>query len=62
MKDQRIIGILLVLLSIAIVILATQGTTLEDRDITPVLLTLPLGLYVLLTKKHIVYDFSPPEP
>lgn len=56
MKDQRIVGVALILICIITVILATQGTTVEEKDVTAVLLLLPLGLYALFGKKRILYD------
>jgi hypothetical protein len=56
MKRQRAIGIVLVLISILIVILAAQGATLEDRDSTVVLFTLPLGMYMIFTRDRFIYS------
>jgi len=56
MKGQRIIGIVLVLLSTLIILLAAQGSTPEEQDITVVLFSLPLGIYAICTKKRIVYS------
>jgi len=55
MKQQRICGVILVLLSILIVILAAHSTTMEERDITVVLLLLPLGVYLICTKSRVTY-------
>lgn len=55
MKQQRIAGVALVLISILIVLMAAQGTTPEEKDITAVLVTLPLGLYMIFTKSRLTY-------
>lgn len=48
---QKICGAVLLLLCICIIALAGQGVTVEERDITPVLLLGPLGLYLIFTKE-----------
>ena len=55
MKKQRIVGAAFVIISIILVLMASQETTLEGRDITAVLFTLPLGLYMLFTKTPCVH-------
>ncbi len=55
MRKQRLIGTALVLLSWLLLILAAGGGTTEDRDATAVLLLLPLGLYMIFTKRYILY-------
>ena len=47
MREQRLIGAALVIMSGILIALACSGTTQEDRDVTAVLLTLPLGLYMI---------------
>lgn len=59
MKQQRILGVILVLLCILIVLIAAQGTTPEEQDVTAVVFLLPLGLYAMFGKKKIVYDLRP---
>jgi hypothetical protein len=56
MTKQRFVGLALVAISAAILLLASTGKTPEDRDATAVLLTLPLGIYALITKKNILDD------
>ena len=56
MTKQRLLGLAFIAICVLIVAFAMQGTTVEDRDITPVLLFLPLGIYALITKKYILYD------
>ena len=55
MKRQRIIGALLVIISILLVLMASRGTTIEERDATAVLFILPLGLYMIFTKTDCMY-------
>lgn len=56
MTKQRLMGLALVAISAAILWLASTGKTVEDRDATAVLITLPLGIYALVTKEYILYD------
>ena len=52
---QMLMGIGLLILCGIMVEMARTGLTVEDRDITPVLLFGPLGLYLIFTKKKIIY-------
>lgn len=56
MRKQRLIGALLVIISGIVIVIAFLGTSPEDRDVTFVLFTLPLGLYMIFTKEYIFYD------
>lgn len=56
MTKQRLLGLTLVALSALLIALASQGKTVEDRDVTAVILLLPLGIYALVTKEYIFYD------
>ena len=42
---QRLLGLTLILISFAVIALAWTGTTPEERDVTVILITLPLGIY-----------------
>ncbi len=55
MRKQRIMGAVLVLLSIVILISAAAGRTPAEQDATIVLLILPLGLYMIFTKNYILW-------
>lgn len=55
MRKQRLMGIALVLISALILILAAIGETPDEQDATIVLLTLPLGLYMIFTKDYILF-------
>jgi hypothetical protein len=52
---QMLIGIGLLILCGIMVAMAKTGLTVEDRDITPVLLFGPIGLYLVFTKKKVIY-------
>lgn len=54
MRKQRFMGLIMLALSAAIIAIALTGTTPEDTDITAVLITLPLGVYMLLTKDYVL--------
>ena len=53
MREQRLIGAALVIMSGILIALACSGTTPEDRDVTAVLLTLPLGLYMIFADSYV---------
>lgn len=55
MRKQRVMGLALVVISGLLLALASTGTTPEEQDATAVLLTLPLGLYMIFTKTYILY-------
>jgi uncharacterized membrane protein len=58
MMRQRLAGFALVVICVLCVALASQGTTTEERDVTSVVLLLPLGIYAMTTKKYIMTDFD----
>ncbi len=51
----KVKGVLLFLLSAAIIALASQGTTRAEKDITPVFLLIPLGIQQLVTRESAVH-------
>ena len=54
-------GFALVAISILLLLLASTGETLEERDATAVLIIiLPLGLYMTVTKNYMLYDGEKP--
>lgn len=55
MLQQRLMGLLLVVLSIVMLIVCAHGTTIEDRDGTGAFMVLPMGLYLIFTKKICIY-------
>lgn len=56
MRKQRLMGVLLVVLSWAMLLIAGTGQTVEEQDATAVMLTLPLGLYMIYTETYVLYD------
>lgn len=52
---QKLYGLALIAMSAIMLYIASQGVTVEDRDATAVLLTAPLGLYLLFTRKIAIY-------
>lgn len=55
MIQQRLMGLLLVVLSVVMLIVCAHGTTVEDRDGTGAFMVLPMGLYLIFTKKICIY-------
>ena len=56
MREQRLLGALLVVVSGILLAIALSGTTVEEQDATAVLLTLPLGLYMMFSSKYLLSD------
>lgn len=52
---QILMGLGMLVICGFILHLASTGITVEDRDITPVLLFGPLGLYLIFTRKKVIY-------
>ena len=50
---QKLMGLLLIALTVLIFWLASTGTYFEERDSSAALMTAPIGIYLLFTK-HIV--------
>lgn len=48
---QRIMGIVLLLMTVLILVIASHAQVKGDLDATPVFLTFPLGMFLLLTKE-----------
>ena len=48
-------GIGLLIICGFIVQMARTGLTVEDRDITPVFLFGPMGLYLVFTRKKVIF-------
>lgn len=53
MREQRLIGAALVIMSGILFAMACGGTTPEDRGVTALLLTLPLGLYMIFADSYV---------
>lgn len=56
MTKQRLMGLALVVTSVLLLFMASTGETLEERDATAVLIILPLGMYMMVTKNYVLYD------
>lgn len=56
MREQRLLGALLVVVSGILLAIALSDTTVEEQDATAVLLTLPLGLYMMFSSKYLLND------
>lgn len=52
---QKLYGLALIAMSAIMLYIASQGVAVEDRDATAVLLTAPLGIYLLFTRKIAIY-------
>lgn len=62
LAKQRLLGLLMVVLSVGMVLLASLGETPEERDATVVVITLPMGLYVMITKDNVFDFYDGPRP
>ena len=51
---QKLIGLGILALDVLLIYIASKGTTVEERDATAVLLTLPMGLGALFSMKIII--------
>ena len=56
MREQRLLGALLVVVSGILLAIALSGTTVEEQDATAVLLTLTLGLSMMFSSKYLIND------
>lgn len=52
--QQRLMGLGLIIISVIVVLMASKGVTVEDRDCTCLLFTVPVGLTLLFSKKLII--------
>lgn len=53
--EQKLMGIVLLLLSAILIVVAWSGSDFLDRDCTPVLLMVPGGIYLLTTNKIVIW-------
>lgn len=56
MRNQRLMGLVMLGITAVILAVAWGGQTPEESDATAALLTGPFGLYMLLSKTCILYD------
>ena len=52
---QKWMGVFFLIMTVLIIWMASQGTTVYDRDATGIFITLPLGLYLLFSKECWLY-------
>ena len=55
LKEQKIMGLLILVICGLLIALCAGGPTPEDRDITGAVLLAPLGLYMIFTNNIIIY-------
>lgn len=48
----RLAGVAMLIITAIIVLMALKGNSIEECDITPVVVTIPASLYCLLTKSY----------
>lgn len=54
MIEQRLMGLGMLAICVFIVAMALTGTTIKDRDVTPVILLAPLSIWLLSTRKVVI--------
>lgn len=54
LRQQRLIGLGLLMISALAYVVASTGTTVIDRDVTVLFLTVPLGFYLLFAKEIVI--------
>ncbi len=47
MTKDKLYGVMLLLISALVIIIAMAGKSVEEMEVTPVLFTIPMGLYLL---------------
>lgn len=55
MRKQRLMGVGMVIISWLLLLLPLTGPSLTDQDVTAVLQTLPLGIYIIFSEEYILY-------
>lgn len=53
---QKLMGLGILAISVFVIWLAANGETVEERDITPVLFMIPLGISLLFSKEILLLD------
>lgn len=53
--EQKLLGILMLACCVVALVLCSTGTTIEDRDCTAVVLLAPLGLWMIFSKRILIY-------
>lgn len=52
---QKVMGLVLLLICGVVIMMASTGANPADKDVTPILLLGPLGLYLIFTKHIVIY-------
>ena len=52
---QKVMGLVLLLICGVVIMMASTGANFADKDVTPILILVPLGLYLVFTKHVIIY-------
>lgn len=52
---QKIMGLVLLMICGVVIMMASTGANSADKDVTPILILVPLGLYLVFTKRVIIY-------
>lgn len=52
---QKVMGLVLLLICGVVIMMASTGANSADKDVTPILILVPLGLYLVFTKHVIIY-------
>lgn len=55
LMEQKLMGLVLLVICAFVLWLCSTGTTPEDQDATAVVLLAPLGLWMLFTKDIVIY-------
>lgn len=53
--QQKLMGLAFIAISIFCLWMASNGNTVQERDCTALILTVPVGLYLLFSRKIVVY-------
>lgn len=52
---QKVMGLLLLLICGVVIMMASTGANPADNDVTSILILGPIGLYLILAKRVIIY-------
>ena len=52
---QKVMGLLLLLICGVVIMTASTGANPADKDVTSILILGPIGLYLILAKRVIIY-------
>lgn len=54
LRKQKVLGLIMIAITVCLLILAMDGQSVMERDATCTLFTLPLGLYMLFSKREVI--------